>query len=260
MGQGEDFADPPAGALPMGDAEVHVWRARLDLAASGLCGLARVLDADERARAARFVFDVDRNRFIARRGILRLILARYLGVMPAGITLKASEYGKPSLADSHRTNLRFNLSHSHDVALYAMTRARDLGVDVEYIRPGLAEDSIAERFFAAGEVAALRALPQALQPAAFFDCWTRKEAFVKAKGMGLSLALDSFEVSLGDAGPARLVRTSPDPGEAARWTMAALHPAPNYAAALVVAARSFELRCWNWSCRDGAGNLGLGES
>jgi 4'-phosphopantetheinyl transferase len=260
MERGEEFADPPAGALPIGDAEVHVWRARLELPAAGLCGLARILDADESARAARFVFDVHRDRFIARRGILRLILARYLGVMPAGITLESSEYGKPLLAGSHRTDLRFNLSHSQDVALYAMTRGRDLGVDVERIRPGLAEDSIAERFFAAGEVAALRALPQASQPAAFFDCWTRKEAFVKAKGMGLSLALDSFEVSLGDTGPARLVRTSPDPGEAARWSMVALHPAPDYAAALVVAARSFELRCWNWSFQDGAGELGLGAS
>jgi 4'-phosphopantetheinyl transferase len=255
MEQAEDYAEPAAGALAIGDAQVHVWRARLDLPAPQLRRLASILGAEESARAARFAFDVHRDRFVARRGILRLILARYLHVMPAGIALQSSEYGKPSLAASHGTDLRFNLSHSQDLALYAVTRGRELGVDVECIRPGPVEDSIAQRFFAPGEVAALDALPEACRTSGFFDIWSRKEAYIKAQGLGLSLALDSFEVSLGKGEPVRLLRTAPDAHEAARWTMAALHPAPGNAAALAVAGRPFELRCCNWSWQDEATEL-----
>lgn len=253
-----DFAQPPPGPLAIGEAEVHVWRARLDLAAALLSDLARILAPDERERAARFHFPVHRARFVAARGILRRILARYLELAPEAVALESSEFGKPLLAGRHRTDLQFNLSHSQDLALYAVARGRSLGVDVEHIREGFAEDSLAERFFAPGEVRALRALPSGRQTSAFFECWVRKEAYVKAKGTGLSTPLDSFEVSFGDGAPARLLRTAPDAEEAARWTITALDPGPDYTAALVFAGKPDRLRCWRWAFHEPAQEAGPG--
>jgi 4'-phosphopantetheinyl transferase len=230
----------------IGPDEVHVWRAPLDSPPSVLRRLEAILTPDEISRATRFRFAVHRNRFVQRRGVLRLLLAGWLGVPPADVGIEYTVHGKPVLSARHATDLRFNLSSSEDLALYAFSRGRDLGLDVERIRPGVAEESVAERFFAPAEVAALRALPESRQPVAFFDCWARKEAYVKAQGMGLSLALDSFEVSFGDGGPARLLRTAPDPREAARWTMVALAPAPGFAGALVHAGPACLVRLWHW--------------
>ena len=237
----DHWGQPPI-PLSIADREVHVWRARLDLPASPMDQFEKLLSYDEFVRARRFRFPVHRNRFVSRRGILRCLLGAYLQISPADVILENTEFGKPLLARRHNTNLRFNFSVSEDLALYAITRGRDIGVDLEYIKPAISHESVAEQFFAAREVAQLRAIPKGQQPAAFFDCWVRKEAYIKARGMGLSLALDSFEVSFGDAKPARLLRTIPDPEEAGRWTMVALHPEPGYAGALVVAGQAGVLR------------------
>ena len=232
--------------IAIGPHEVHVWRARLDPPPTALRQLEATLSRDELERAARFRFPIHRDRFVARRSVLRLLLAGYLRLPPADVRITYTEYGKPVLAPGHTTDVRFNLSSSDHLALYAFARGLNLGVDVERIRPGIPEESVAERFFAPAEVAALRALPQSHQPAAFFDCWARKEAYVKAQGMGLSLALDSFEVSFGDGGPARLLRTVHDPQEAGRWTMQALDPAPGFAGALVHEGPPCPLQFWQW--------------
>jgi len=152
---------------------------------------------DERQRAERFRFERDRRRFIVAHGVLRDILGRYLKCSPAQVSFSYNQYGKPALAqESEAIGLRFNMSHSHEVALYALTRAREVGVDVELLREDFASLEIAERFFSRSEVALLNSLAPELRTDGFFNCWTRKEAYIKALGEGLSHPLDRFAVSL----------------------------------------------------------------
>jgi 4'-phosphopantetheinyl transferase len=208
--------------------------------------LCQVLSADERDRAARFHFDRDRRRFMAGRGLLRLILARYLDRPPGSLRLSYGPRGKPALAESRGTPpLRFNVSHAAGLALYAVGRDRELGVDVERIAPEL-EAGIAERFFSPREVAALARVPPDRRSESFFACWTRKEAYVKAKGDGLALGLDQFDVSLAPGEPAALLHVDGDPGETVRWSLLALDPGTGYAAALAVEGAGWRLSCLDW--------------
>jgi 4'-phosphopantetheinyl transferase len=217
----------------LGSNAVHVWRASLDQSPSQVAFFRNSLDDDERSRADRFYFSRDRERFIVARGVLRALLGRYLGKAPQSLSFSYSTHGKPALAsESGADAIRFNLSHSHGTALYAVTRGRELGVDLEFIRRDLEAAQIAERFFSHSEIAALRALPPSLRQYAFFLCWTRKEAYIKARGEGLSMPLDQFDVSLILGEPAALLRTQPDADEALRWSLCNLTLAPGYAAAL----------------------------
>ena len=175
-----------------------------------------------------------------------MLLGGYLGQDPPHLRFTYGLHGKPALAtDTGRAALRFNVSHSHGLALYAITGGREVGVDVERIRPEIAQEKIAERFFFSREVTVLRALPPLLQAPAFFACWTRKEAYMKAKGDGLALPLDQFEVSLAPGEPAALLRTAWDPQEAACWALQDLAPAPGYRAAVAVAGHDWHLTCWD---------------
>ena len=206
---------PPWGLPPekiiLGSNEVHVWRASLDEFPSQIDIFLHTLAADEQKRAERFYFQRDRERFITAHGVLRAILGLYLNRAPKYLSFRYSSHGKPALAwESGGDAIRFNMSHSHGVALYAVTRDREVGIDVEFIRRDLAVEQIAERFFSRRETATLRALPTALREHAFFLCWTRKEAYIKARGEGLSLPLDQFDVSLIPGEPAALLSTRPD--------------------------------------------------
>ena len=236
---------PPRGPLTLDGATVHVWQARLDQFAEQQDRLLGLLSADERERAERFHFARDRSHFIVARGLLRTLLGRYLDSPPGRLSFSYGPYGKPTLSgeDDGRA-LRFNVSHSHGVALYAVARGRAVGVDVEYVRDNMVGESIAERFFSAREVAALRALPAEVQPLAFFNCWTRKEAFIKARGEGLSFPLDQFEVSLNPKEPAALVSIRDDPREASRWSLQALPLEEGYVAALAVEGHDWRLEGW----------------
>jgi 4'-phosphopantetheinyl transferase len=232
----------PDGPLDLNRATVHVWQARLDQFAVRQGRMLELLSADERERAARFHFAKDRSHFIAARALLRTLLGRYLNFPPHQLSFIYGPYGKPALAGERESRaLRFNVSHSHGVALYAVARERDVGVDVEYVRRDMVSESIAERFFSAREVATLRALPAEIQPQAFFNCWTRKEAFIKARGEGLSFPLDRFEVSLDPKEPAALVSVRDDPREASRWSLQALPVEEGYAAALAVEGHAWRL-------------------
>ena len=224
--------------------EVHVWRASLDTTGGHRTNLLATLSPDERARADRFHFERDREHFIAGRGRLRAILSRYLETAPSAVPFGYDTHGKPRLAGAFRRRLRFNVSHAHGLALYAVSADRELGVDIEWTGRRL-EAGIAERFFAPREVATLRALPPHQQRDAFFACWTRKEAYVKARGEGLTLALDQFEVSLAPGEPAALLRVQGDPDEARRWSLQELTPGPGYAAAFAVEGRDWGLQCWD---------------
>lgn len=238
---------PPA-SLDLADQEVHVWRAVLDAPASRLADFAQMLSDDERRRAARFHFERDRAHFIAGRGMLRALLGRYLGAPPASLRFRYGAHGKPELdvppgADAA---FRFNVSHAHGLALYAFTRGRALGVDVERIRDDIEHEAIAERFFSLTEREALRAQPASLRHIAFFACWTRKEAYIKARGEGLSLPLDQFDVSLAPGEPARLLCVANAPHEVARWSLHELHPGPGYAGALMAEGQFWRLACWQY--------------
>jgi 4'-phosphopantetheinyl transferase len=233
--------------LVLGCDDVHVWRATLDQTPSQIQSFLHTLAADEQARAERFYFERDREHFIVARGLLRTILGRYLNREPGGLSFYYSSHGKPALAgESDGDAIRFSISHSHGVALYAVTRGREVGIDLERIRFDVAIAEIAERLFSRREVAMLRKLPTEVQHQAFFHCWTRKEAYIKARGEGLSLPLDQFEMSLAPGEPAALLGTRPDPSEASRWSLHELTLAPGYVAALAVERHGWRLTCWQW--------------
>jgi 4'-phosphopantetheinyl transferase len=232
----------PPETLVLGRDEVHVWRTDLDQTTSQIQSFHDTLAADERERAARFHFERDREHFIVARGILRAILGSYLNQPPGCLSFCYSSYGKPALAGAPDGNaIRFNVSHSHGAALYAVTRGREVGIDLERIRCGLAVMEIAERFFSRREVATLQTLPAEAQHQAFFCCWTRKEAYIKARGEGLSLPLDQFDVSLAPGEQDALLGS-----EASNWLLQELAAVPGYVAALAVEGRSWRLTCWQW--------------
>jgi 4'-phosphopantetheinyl transferase len=235
----------PPETLVLGADEVHVWRATLDRPPSQIQEFLDNLATDEQARAERFYFERDREHFIVARGVLRAILGGYLNRPPESLSFCCSSHGKPALAgESDGDAIRFSVSHSHGVALYAVTRGREVGIDIERIRFDVAVAEISERFFSSREVAMLRSLRVEVQRQAFFNCWTRKEAYIKARGEGLSLPLDEFDVSLAPGEPAALLGTQRDPSEASRWSLQEITPAPGYAAALAVAGHGWRLTCW----------------
>ena len=237
----------PANPARLANDETHVWRASLDQPPSQIEGFRRTLASDEKARAERFYFQLDRERFIVGRGILRAILGWYLNSAPERLSFLCNSYGKPSLAgQSGRDAICFNVSHSHGSALYAFTRGREIGVDLEQIRDEVEVDLIARQFFSSREIAALGGLAPDQRKYGFFNCWTRKEAYIKASGEGLSLPLDQFDVSLVPGEPAALLATRPDPHEAMRWSLQELTPASGFAAAVAVAGRIGSLSCYQF--------------
>lgn len=221
--------------------QVHVYGATLDLDEARLSRMAHLLSDDEAARAARFCFEGDRRRFTAARGLLRTILARYVGAAPQDLHFVYGPHGKPALHHS-TTDVRFNVSHSCGIALFAVARDINVGIDVEGVRDIDAE-ALASRYFSAAESRALLAVSQADQLLAFFNCWTRKEAYLKALGDGLGRPLDSFDVSPAPGAPARLLWTE-DAAGASGWSIRALTPAPHFAAALAIPLPEFRLSCW----------------
>ncbi len=224
-------AVPPLEALRTGEA--HVWYVDLAVETETQRRLTAGLSEDERTRAARFVFARDCRRFVVARSALRALLAEYLDVPAAALRFAYGPHGKPAL-DGNQAALGFNLSHSGEVAVVAMGWERALGIDVEQWRPLPDLAALAARSFAPRERAVLDALPASEQPAAFFRCWTRKEAFIKATGEGLAHPLDAFTVSLGPGEPARFLDIDGDPAALARWTLHELRPPARYSGALVV--------------------------
>lgn len=239
---------PPAPALDAG--QVHVWRASLVATDDELARHHAVLSDEERSRAGRFRFDVHRNRFVAGRGIQRRVLARYLGVDPGAIRYRLAEHGKPSLAGAEtESGVRFNVSNSENGLLIAVSLGRELGVDLEAVLPVSDRDGVARRFFSAPENEVYDTIAHDARDLAFFTCWTRKEAYIKALGSGLSHPLDQFDVTLTAHEPAALLRDAQDAEAIARWQMFNLEFTDRYAGALVVEGREegfrgFELRAF----------------
>lgn len=229
-------------ALP--DGEVQVWRASLTALTPVVPALRDVLAPQERARADRFHFEADRARHTIGRGLTRLLVGRCLGVDPRTLVFEYSRLDKPMLPAGHP--LRFNVSHSGDFVLLALARGRELGVDVERIRPDFATAEVAERYFSVGECRQLAALTGEAHRDAFFACWSRKEAYIKARGDGLTLPLDQFDVAfLPDEVP-RLVATRHDPPDVGRWSLRDLDVGAGYRGALVAEGADWRLSLWDW--------------
>ncbi|MDY7093067.1 MAG: 4'-phosphopantetheinyl transferase superfamily protein [Acidobacteriota bacterium] len=230
--------------LELAEGELHVWAVPLAPPQERVQRLEKLLAQDELDRAYRFRFERHRRRFIVGRGVLRELLGAYLSAPPEQLTFHYGDKGKPSLEPRWGGGrLAFNLSHSEELALYGLTLERELGIDVEHLRPMPDAEQIAERFFSISERDTLRRIPPERKSDAFFNCWTRKEAYIKATGDGLSMPLDRFDVTLAPEDEARMISAEGDPAKAAQWTMYHLEPADGYVGALAVPANRWRLVC-----------------
>jgi len=229
-------------ALTLGHSEVHLWRLHLTTAVDNMDHWSSLLAEDERARAARFHHDKDRHCFTATRGALRRILGAYLKADPKLLIFAYSEKEKPALAGLEAASgIEFNVSHSGGLSLLAFARGRRVGVDVEQTNRAMDTAAIAARFFSHAEQEQLAALPEGQHVDAFFFCWTRKEAYIKATGKGLSLPLRQFDVSMSPGEQDALLATRPDPLERTRWSMRDIAVPAGYAAALCVSGTDWRL-------------------
>jgi 4'-phosphopantetheinyl transferase len=232
--------------LALSEHEVQLWRVDLEAIGADESRWQQVLSSDELTRASRFHFSRDRQRFVAARAWLRTILASYLAIDPNSFNFSYSQQEKPSLGPAHAdSGINFNVSHSGGIALFAFTRQREIGVDVEQLRPDSDLEAIARRFFSAREQSQLAALPAKEKVDAFFRCWTRKEAYIKATGDGLSLPLSQFDVSLAAGETNALLATRPDGSEAGRWLLQEVPAGPGYIAALCVRGEGWTLNDWS---------------
>lgn len=226
--------------------EVHVWQICLEQRGDMLDRFRRTLESGELDRAGRFHFERLQRHFLVSRGFLRYVLGQYLGAKPSELRFTYNDYGKPSLAGEE--SLQFNMSHSHEIGLVAVTRDAALGVDVEHIRADFASEDIATRFFSRLEVETFNALPKEERVAAFFRCWSRKEAYIKAIGKGLSQPLDGFDVTLAPADPAALLRAGKE--DMLEWSLSDIDIGSDYASALAVEGNPSQLCCWRYVGQD----------
>lgn len=234
--------------------EVHVWRAPLDVPESVPALLNHMLSEREARRAQSFHFPQDRRRWIVAHGVLRMLLSRYVHLDPHLLQFDSHTYGKPFLAfPLLSTPLQFNLSHSRELALYAFTYNRHVGIDVEYKQAGLDFEGLARVSFSPNEQAVWRSVPDDVKQEAFYNCWTRKEAYIKAKGQGMSMPLDQFDVSLLPGEPAALLQSRGEAYETRRWTLQELAPGNGYTGALAVEGCDWSLSCWQWQDVQAAG-------
>lgn len=226
--------------------DAHIWRISLETGDANINRLLWVLSDEELQRANRFHFEQDRKRFVVARGLLRMLLSDYCNSHPVEHYFNYNSYGKPAL--SGNPHIRFNVSHAGDMVLIGICCGREIGVDVERIRPFERAEQIVERYFSTLERSAFRSLPEHLRDKAFFTCWTRKEAYIKAVGKGMSLPLNKFSISFLPDTPPRLLEAPPDDGGNRDWSMQEITVNPGYAAAAVVEGMNvvFIDKEWAW--------------
>jgi 4'-phosphopantetheinyl transferase len=218
--------------------DAWLWLADLDESTRDLAAARALLSDDERVRADRFVFDLHRDRFVMCRAWLRARLGEHLGRDPRAVRFEYGPAGKPALAG---VGARFNVSHSDRYALLALAEHGEVGVDIERIRPMRDMEQVAERVFSAAERAALDRVPAERRVDAFFAGWTRKEAYIKARGEGIGL-LGAIDVALAPGDTPRLIRVAGQPEELERWSIEAFAPVPGFAAAVCLEGRG---HLWN---------------
>jgi 4'-phosphopantetheinyl transferase len=225
----------------LADNELHVWRASLDLPSSVRVRLQSTLNPEEKKRVEKLLIEKAREHFVAARGILRELLSLYLGVQPEKIAFSYGPEGKPSLSPAHNSKISFNVSHSNGMGLFVFANDREIGTDIEYVKPDFRGMEIASKFFSEAESAALAKLPPGERDEAFFGCWTKKEAYVKAHGQGLSIPLDSFTVEFSKS--KQVLRDE----AGTPWSCYALEAAPGFAGAVVAAGENWTVKSWEWS-------------
>jgi len=246
----------PSKDLSLGRSDIHVWRASLDLDSSQVQILQKNLTQEESAKALRLYFPRDRRYFIVTRALLRMLLGYYLDIEPIEVQFLYRQHGKPTLVnDSNMDALNFNLSHSNGLVLYCVTYGREIGIDIQGVQTNIPYGIIAKKFFSPQEVSMLRDLPICMQKEAFFKCWTRKEAYVKARGEGILGTLSHFDVSVAPDKPAELLSVYGDPKETHLWSLLDLFPGPGFVAALTVEGHDCPVTCykmkspWLHKCR-----------
>ena len=239
------FMPAPSGLLPslsLTQDEVQLWSAFADLPSERVGEFEEGLTAEERERSRRFVFQRDRRRSVVSRGFLRALLSCYSGLPAQSIPIEYGDKGKPQWPGG---GLHFNVSHSENLIVIGLTRVCPLGVDVEHLRLVSEAESIAERFFSAAEAQVFCDAPPHLKPQTFFNCWTRKEAYVKAVGDGLHIPLDSFEVTLRPGESPMMSTLDGNVERAAGWSVYHLEPAPGYVGALVMNTGRLPIQAWS---------------
>jgi 4'-phosphopantetheinyl transferase len=240
------WCSPPMNVV-LENNEAHIWRATLDREESEIESFRKTLSKDEQDKAASFHFQRDKGRFIVSRGILRKILARYINKEPSEIVFSYGAFGKPALPEELGVaTIHFNLTHSHGLALYAIFKNQQIGIDVELIRSDFGWESIARRYFSEMEYAALLKLPAHLREERFFSYWTCKEAYVKATGQGLSLPINEIEISLTNSNSAERLCLRGESKQSSHWSLVKLTPATGYVGFLAIERSHAEVKCWNW--------------
>ena len=234
----------PPGNLILSEEEAHVWRADLEIDERVQSSLLNLLSPDEKRRALKFRFAKDSRNFIATRGILRSLIGKYLEIKPAEVCFQYNQFGKPGITNNNP--LQFNISHSQNMALFAFSKKHNVGVDVEFLNPNIQVKDIAINFFSRNEIRKLLSLPDQQKPLGFFNCWTRKEAFIKAVGAGLSFPLDKFEVSMEPDKPAKLLATDWDPNAASKWSIYSISLGSNFVGSLAIEGLVDKVKLWNW--------------
>lgn len=238
---------PPPTNWSLLNKDVHVWCSFLNQSTSRIQTFAQLLSEDERTRSERFYLERDKNRFIVGRGLLRTILGSYLGINGSQLQFCYGEHGKPILTETSVVNpLSFNLSHSHELVLYAISHQQEIGVDVEYIRPICQVEQLAEHCFSEREKVIFHQLHPSQKLAAFFNCWTSKEAYLKATGYGLVFPMDQLDISLSPGEPVQLCSIKGDRVDVSRWSFQELIPAIGYIGALAIEGHDWNLKCWQW--------------
>jgi 4'-phosphopantetheinyl transferase len=241
----QNWLAPPNAILPQGQ-EAHVWRASLAAEPDDLAQFFATLSPEEKSRADRFHFPAHRDAFVAAHGILRELLGWALAQQPSALAFSTNRYGKPCFAPGSRfAHIHFNLSHSGGRALYAIAQLGELGVDLEKIRPLSNMPALVSRVFSPREAPLFSSLPAPVQVEAFFTCWTRKEAYLKARGEGFAIEPSSFEVTFAPGAPAAIVGE-----DHSEWSIRALAPAPGYVGAVAVKARAFDLKLGDWQAAE----------
>ena len=237
------WSTPPS-KLVLNKKDVHIWCAKTDFSTPPNTSLFSTLSIQEKLRADRFKFSNDRLTFITARGILRSLLGKYLQKHPAKISFRFGEFGKPKLSEN--TSLQFNISHSENLVIFGFAKNQSIGVDVEFIKEGVELLDIAKRFFSTNEFKTMSSLADSEQKLAFFNCWTRKEAFIKAIGDGLSFPLDQFEVSLRPNEPAKMLATHWNPNETSKWSLYSFNPQKDYVAAIAIKNQIEKIKYWRY--------------
>lgn len=235
---------PPSQISALSAHEIHVWRTSLEASPAREKQLFALLSTEEQARALRFKFEHHRRRFIVAKGVLRLILARYVASAPDEISFTLNAHGKPALSSPKGHSLQFNSSDSNEMALYAISLAEPVGIDIESVQKHIEAEAIAERFFSDYEIKELSALSPAQKTSVFFNIWTRKEAFIKALGLGLSFPLKDFDVSSGEFATLLAVRKGGHIAE--EWSLFNLKPGEDYAGAVAIKGHNKILKLWEF--------------